>query len=124
MENKRQKQSAEIIRRNFGQVLQAEGPYIYGTAVFVTVTKVAITPDFSIAKIYLSIYNTDAKQKVVDVMNLNKHKLKQELVVRIRKHIRRIPDIAFYLDETLDEVFKIGALFDRLHQEDQMGEEE
>ncbi len=57
-ESKRQLQVAETIKRNFGIVLQQEGSYIYGSEVLVTVTSVKLTPDFSQAKIYLSVYNT------------------------------------------------------------------
>ena len=57
-ESKRQLQISEVIRRNFSAVLQQEGGYIYGTEALVTVTTVKVTPDLSLAKIYLSVYNT------------------------------------------------------------------
>ena len=123
MESKRQLQVAELIKRNFGLVLQQEGGYIYGPEPLVTVTNVKISPDFSIAKIYLSIYNTENKQAVILEMEEATTRLKQSLTQRVRKHIRRIPDIAFYMDDTLDEMYRLNDLFNRLHQEDQMGKE-
>ena len=122
METKRHKQVAELIKRNFGIVLQQEGSYIYGSEILVTVTNVVLTPDFGIAKIYLSIYNTENKQAVLLVMEENTHRLKQSLSARIRKKIRRMPDVAFYMDDTLDEMFRLNELFDKLHEDDQMGE--
>jgi ribosome-binding factor A len=123
MQSKRQLQTGELIKRNFGQVLQGEGSYIYGNAL-VTVTNVIMSPDFSLAKIYLSVYNVEDKQSVVLMMNQHRKKLRQSLGARIRRHVRRIPDIDFYIDETLDEIFKLDDLFNRLHESDQMGEEE
>jgi ribosome-binding factor A len=123
MESKRQLQVAELIKRNFGLVLQQEGGYIYGPEPLVTVTNVKISPDFSIAKIYLSIYNTENKQAVILEMEEATSRLKQSLTQRVRKHIRRIPDIAFYMDDTLDEMYRLNDLFNRLHQENQMGKE-
>jgi ribosome-binding factor A len=123
MESKRQLQVAELIKRNFGLVLQQEGGYIYGTEPLVTVTNVKISPDFSIAKIYLSIYNTENKQAVILEMEEATSRLKQSLSQRVRKHIRRIPDIAFYMDDTLDEMYRLNDLFNRLHQDNQMGKE-
>jgi len=123
MESKRQKQTQELIRRNFGSVLLAEGSYIYGSA-FVTVTTVQVTPDISQAKIYLSIYNTPDKDGVIDRINDNIPILKKNLAHRIRKHIRRIPDISFYRDDTLDEMFKVDQLLDNLKANGGMGEEE
>ena len=96
METKRQKQVAELIKRSFSEVLQSEGTYVYGTKPLVTVTKVMVSPDFSQAKIYLSVYNTEDKQTVILEMEDNIVRLKQALSYRIRKHIRRIPEIAFY----------------------------
>ncbi len=113
MASKRQEQVAELIKRNFGVVLQQEGSYIYGDA-FVTVTQVQVTPDLSQAKLYISVFNTEDKQSVLLMMERETRKLKQSLAYRIRKHVRRIPDIAIYLDDTLDEMYKLNEIFDNL----------
>ena len=119
--SKRQLQVAEIIKRNFGIVLQQEGGYIYGSEVLVTVTSVKITPDFSQAKIYLSVYNTENKQAVILQMEEEYHRLKQALSIRIRKHVRRIPEFQVFLDETLDEMYKLNILFNKLDKGKSMG---
>ncbi|MCB0597164.1 MAG: 30S ribosome-binding factor RbfA [Lewinellaceae bacterium] len=124
MESKRQLQVAELIKRNFSIVLRDEGSYIYGAEPLVTVTQVKMTPDFNLAKIYLSIYNTDHKDGVLLVLEEHTTRLKQLLTARIRRHVRRIPDIAFFLDDTLDEMYRLNELFNRLHEDNQMGEEE
>jgi len=124
-ESKRQKQVSEVIRRNFGLVLVQEGHNIYGDAL-VTVTNVKMTPDFGLAKIYLSIYNTQDKQEVIQLMQKNQHLLRNELARRIRKHVRRIPNIDIYEDETLDEMYRLNALFKEINKQDAAvrGEEE
>ena len=121
MATKRQLQVAELIKRSFSDVLQTEGTYVYGTKPLVTVTKVKISPDFSQAKIYLSVYNIEDKQSVILEMEDHIVRLKQALTSRVRKQIRRIPEIAFYLDDTLDEMYRLNQLFDRLHEEGHMG---
>ena len=123
METVRQRQVAELIKRNFSLVLQAEGTNIYGASVLVTVTGVKITPDFSLAKIYLSVFNTENKQETMLELDNEHSRLKQALAARIRKHIRRMPDIQFFLDETVDEMYRINAMFEKLYEEDQMGKE-
>jgi ribosome-binding factor A len=120
MESKRQRQVAEMIKRNFSLVLQQEGSYIYGPQPLVTVTEVHPTPDLSQCKIYVSIWNTDNKQAVILQMNEGHQRLKAALAHRVRKHIRRIPEIAFYIDETLDEMNRVETIFDRLYDENQM----
>lgn len=123
METVRQKQAAELIKRNFSLVLQAEGTYIYGASVLVTVTSVKMTPDFGLAKIYLSIFNTEHKQETMLEMEEELSRLKQSLAARIRKHIRRMPDIQLYLDETVDEMYRVNEMFNKLYDENQMGSE-
>jgi ribosome-binding factor A len=123
-EKKRQLQVAELIKRHFSVVLQNEGGYIYGAEPLVTVTQVKVSPDFGLAKIYLSVYNIEHKQGVILEMEEHIPHLRQALAARIRKQIRRIPEIAFYLDDTLDEMYRLRSLFGQLHEEDQMGEEE
>jgi ribosome-binding factor A len=117
---KRQRQVAEIIRRNLSVVLQQEGTYIYGDAL-VTVTNIVLTPDMLNAKIYLSIYNTENKQAVLLMMREEKNRLQQGLAQRVRNQMRRVPRIAFYEDDTMDEMYRINDLFKKLEDEDQLG---
>ena len=123
MASKRQLQTAEVIKRHFGSVLLSEGSYIYGDA-FVTVTQVIVTPDISEAKIYLSIYNTSNKEAVLANVRRSVSILKKSLSHRIRNHVRRIPSLSFYNDDTLDEMEKVDALFNKLRRNNLMGEEE
>lgn len=121
MKSKRQLQVAEQIKRNFGIILQQEGSYIYGAEVLVTVTSVKMSPDFGIAKIYLSIYNTEDKQSVILQMEEQYPRLRQALGNRLRRHMRRIPELQFYEDDTLDEMYRLRNLFGQLEEDDQMG---
>lgn len=121
MESKRQKQVSETIRRNFGEVLLQDGSYIYNDAL-VTVTKVIVTPDLSLAKIYLSVYNTIDKNEVLLLLRNQIHVLRRGLSARIRKKVRRIPELDLYLDDTLDEMYRLNALFDKLEAEKKKSE--
>ena len=122
MESIRQKQIAEVIRRQFSAVLTAEGKYIYGSGL-VTITEVKMSPDLNLAKMYLSIFNTENKQEVIQMMEEHYSRLKQSLHQRIKKQMRVMPELRFYLDDTLDEVYKLDALFKKIHEEKQFGEE-
>ncbi len=124
MAGKRQLQVAELIKRHFSLMLQQEGSYVFGTEPFVTVTNVKMTPDFNIAKIYLSIFNTENKQEVILEMEDNYVRLKQALAARIGKQVRRMPELQFYIDDTLDEMYRVEALFQKLEADNQMGKGE
>lgn len=113
MDSKRQLQSAELIKRNLSVVFQQEGSFIFGNAL-ITVTDVKITPDLSQAKIYLSLYNVNDKNALLEKIINHTHILKQALAQRIKSHIRRIPQIHFFMDETVDEMYRVDKLFDNI----------
>ncbi|MEY3322372.1 MAG: hypothetical protein RLZZ417_1955 [Bacteroidota bacterium] len=124
METIKQQQTGELVKRNFSQVLQQEGSYIYGNAILVTVTQVKMTPDLGLAKIYLSVFNTEHKQEPLLLLEEEKVRLRQALGTRIKKWVRRIPEIDFYLDDTLDEMYRLSELFNKMEAENQMGKAE
>lgn len=116
MESKRQRQVSELIRRHFGTVLFQEGSYIFGRAL-VTVTNVKMSSDLGIAKIYLSIYNTENNEEVMKLMRENMHPLRQALSQRVKKHVRRVPHILFFEDEMVDEIYKVNQLFSKIRKD-------
>ncbi len=124
MQTKRQQQVQELIKRHLSLVLLQEGNYLTEEDAFITLTEVQVSPDLTLAKAYLSIYNTDNKQAVVLELSENIPRLRKLLGNRLAGHLRRIPELNLYLDDTLDEMQRLNELFDRLHAENQMGEEE
>ena len=112
----KQRQVAAMIQREFSVVLQNEGRLIYGDAL-VTVTRVRMSSDMGIAYIYLSVYNSVYKQEVIKEMWENLVRLRTELGKRIRKQVRRIPRLKFFIDDTLDQVEEIDKLFQKINGE-------
>jgi len=123
MESIRQKQVGETVKRHFSMVLQQEGGYMTSEPALITVTNVKMTPDLSIAKVYLSIYNTENKQETLLELEDNMSRLRQALGARLKNHVRRIPELDLFIDDTLDEMYRLNALFDKLEEENQMGKE-
>lgn len=121
METKRQKQIAELIKRQISMILLQEGSYIYGNSVLVTVTQVKLTPDFNIAKIYLSIFNTENKQEVILELQEANTRLRHNLASKMKHQMRRIPDLQYYIDDTIDEMYHVDQLLAKLEAEGQMG---
>ncbi|MBK9213455.1 MAG: 30S ribosome-binding factor RbfA [Saprospiraceae bacterium] len=119
MESIRQKQVGELIKRNFSFILQQEGGYIYGKEPLVTIMNVKMTPDLSEAKIYISVYNTEHKQEVLLCLEEANTKLRQSLGQRIKKQVRIIPTIQIFLDETIDEMYRVDELFLKIEKEKQ-----
>ncbi len=109
----RQQQVASLIKRTLGEIFTKEGRNIYSNA-FVTITQVRLTPDLSVCRIYLSVYNVKEKEDVVTMITENEYGIRRLLGNRIRNKVRHIPNFEFYLDETFDEVYKMDTLLDSL----------
>lgn len=123
-ESKRQRQVAETIKRHLSLFLQDEGTYFYGSKVLITVTEVIMTPDFEVAKVYLSIFNIENKEEPIQGLYDNYSRIRQVMGNRLKSQMRRIPRFAFFVDDTLDEIYRVEAMFERLYAENQMGSDE
>jgi len=110
----RQEQVAELVKRNISIVLRDEGSYIYGAQAFVTVTEVQMTSDLGIARVYLSVFGTEDKQAVILKLEDEYARVRQSLGHRLRRHVRRIPEVQFYIDDTLDEMYRLRDVFGEL----------
>lgn len=117
MESKRQLQIGELVRRHLGTLLQQEGSYIYGSEVLVTITNVKMSPDMGMAKVYLSIYNTENKQAVILQLEDQIFRIRQSFAQMVRKKLRRAPELHFYIDDTLDEMYRLNELFSKINKE-------
>ena len=104
-------------------VLIDEGSYIYDRAM-VTVTRCVVSPDLQSAKVYLSVFNTENKLEVMAAMDENIHQLRHALASKVGKQLRKIPELKFFLDETLDEFFRMDQILNKLRADNQMGSEE
>jgi ribosome-binding factor A len=116
MDSRRQQKVSSLIKEEFTNVLLKIGRGIYGKAL-VTVTEVKVTPDLSLARFYLSIFNGD-KALVLHNFQEKKHEIKRLMGGQLRFNLRHIPELEFYVDESLDDVFKMEELFKRIKEED------
>lgn len=83
---------------------------------FVTITNVRVSPDLKIAKIYISVFEKEKRQLVLDKIEDRKGYIRSELAHRIR--IKFIPELKFFIDDTLDYVEKIEGLIKKIHEDD------
>ncbi|MBK7147563.1 MAG: 30S ribosome-binding factor RbfA [Bacteroidetes bacterium] len=118
MDSRRQLKIGSLIKEIFSQVLLREGKNLYGKAL-VTVTNVKVTSDLTLARFYLSIYNTDTPDSVIDVFNEKKFEIKRMLAEKLRHDLRRIPEIEFFRDDTLDYVYHMEDVFKKIKEEDE-----
>jgi ribosome-binding factor A len=100
-----QKEMSDIFHRDRRGILENE---------FITITDVRMSPDLSVAKIYLSMMLVKDRQGVLDRINLRKSEIRKALGDKIRKQARIIPQLAFFIDDVEEKAIKMDALIDSL----------
>ncbi len=107
MESHRQKKIAGVIQKDLADILQraATDGGLQGT--IISVTKVSVTADLSIAKVYVSIFPTEKSKEVMDGLRSNQPLIRHEMAQRTRHQFRRMPELVFFLDDSLDYIENI-----------------
>ncbi|MGB3780980.1 MAG: 30S ribosome-binding factor RbfA [Tunicatimonas sp.] len=114
-ESKRQKQAAGLIQRDLSELFQRNAANWLGKPTFVTVTNVTMSPDLSVAKVYLSFVLDDNRQAMMETLNQRKSDVRRVLGNRIGKAVRVVPELIFYLDESADYASHIDQLLSDLN---------
>lgn len=109
METKRQNKISKLLQKDLSNIISQLSKELFDNAM-VSVTKVYVTKDLSIAKIYLSIFATKDKKEILDKVRKNSKRIKYILARQIRHQLRVIPDIVFYEDDSLDYIENLETL--------------
>lgn len=112
-EGKRQKQVAGLIQEEINTIFQRLGLTMMDGGM-VSISSVKITPDLLEARIYLSVFNVSDNKAVLKKIEERAWEIKKELAARVKSQLRRIPELKFFLDDTLDHVFKMEELFKQI----------
>ncbi|MDR2836532.1 MAG: 30S ribosome-binding factor RbfA [Bacteroidales bacterium] len=106
MQSTRQLKVAELIKEELAKVIQQKFNGLVSNRLL-TITQVGISPDLSFAKIYVSIFPSTDAEKIILEINHNSTRIRFELGKTIKNNLRIVPEIVFYLDDTLDVVERI-----------------
>ena len=109
IESTRQLKVAKEIQKVMAEVIRSKGMAAFGGAL-VSVSGVKVSPDLAIAKIYVSVFPSDKAEAVMAVLDENAKALRGELGSKVGKQLRIVPEITFYLDNSLDYVEHIEEL--------------
>ena len=107
MESQRQKKISVLIQKDISNIIQSFFREKTRTNLIISVTKVSVSPDLSISKIYLSVFPSLNFSTVLDVLNKNKTDIRKKLSGLLKHQLRIIPEIVFFLDDSLDYIDKI-----------------
>ncbi|MBT8323896.1 MAG: 30S ribosome-binding factor RbfA [Winogradskyella sp.] len=107
MESNRQKKIAGILQQDLAEVLQRAASSSGLKGVLISVSKVKVTSDLSIAKIYISIFPNKEAAALLEGIKAGKPQIRHELAQRTRHQLRRMPQLEFFIDDSLEYIDRI-----------------
>ena len=108
-ESPRQQKINKVIQQELAEMLQGS-IRSHGVAnLMISVTKVQVTADLSIAKIYLSIFPSEQSENYLNNIRENTTQIRHDLSQRMKNQLRRVPNLHFYIDDSLDYIDKIDV---------------
>lgn len=108
MESTRLKKVERLVQKELSMYFQQKMSIYMGK--LISVTAVRISPDLSVARVYLSIFPTSELEKVIEMIVADTGKIKFEIGKKLRNQLRKIPDLKFFVDDSLDQAEKINDL--------------
>lgn len=108
METTRQNKIARLLQKELSEIFQSQTRAMHGT--LVSVSTVRISPDMSVARAYLSVFPSEKAEEMVKNINANVKSIRYELGTRVRFQLRIIPELKFFVDDSLDYLEKIDEL--------------
>ncbi|MBI3501669.1 MAG: 30S ribosome-binding factor RbfA [Bacteroidetes bacterium] len=109
----RQNKVSSLIQKEIADIFQKEMKNAFGSGL-ITVTHVFMSPDLSFAKTYLSIFGVKEKEKILEAVRKQSREIRKLLGARIKKQVRIIPEIAFFIDESADYAEKMDEIFKKI----------
>jgi len=116
MESKRQQKFAGVIQKDLAEIFQREGMNFLPN-IMITITKVRVSPDLAIVRVYLSFFNSKDNALALNTVKSHANEIRYKLGNRIKDQVRIVPHLEFFLDDTSDYVERMDKIFDKISKE-------
>lgn len=104
METNRQKKIGALLQNDLVDILQGEIRKNGINNLIISISKVSVTTDLSIAKVHLSVFPTDKAPEILAAIKTNTPLIKHDLAQRVKNQLRKVPNLIFYIDDSLDYI--------------------
>lgn len=108
MQETRQNKIARLLQKELSLIFQEQTRQMHG--VMVSVTRVKVSPDLSVCTAYLSVFPSERSEEIVGNITRNERQVRYELGTRVRHQLRIIPELRFFVDDSLDYIERIDEL--------------
>ena len=108
MQETRQNRIARLLQKELSLIFQSQTRAMHG--IMVSVTRCRVSPDLSISTAYLSIFPSEKAEELIKNVTANEKTIRYELGTRVRNQLRIIPELRFFIDDSLDYIERIDEL--------------
>ena len=108
MESTRLSKIERLVQKELGDIFQKQTQGMPGT--LISVSRVRVSPDLSIARAYLSIFPSEKASELLEAIRANTKAVRYDLGQRVRMQLRKIPELSFFIDDSLDYIERIDSL--------------
>ncbi len=108
MQETRQNRISRLLQKELSLIFQSQTRAMHG--MMVSVTRVKISPDLSICTAYLSVFPSEKGEEMLKNINANEKSIRYDLGTRVRNQLRIIPELRFFIDDSLDYIEHIDEL--------------
>ena len=109
MESQRQSKVSRLLQKELSDIFRGEANNLFGGGM-ISVTMVRVTPDLAIAKVYVSLFPPDRKKELFETVNVQAKTIRHELGRRVRNQLRLVPELHFFIDDSIDYAQRIDEL--------------
>lgn len=109
METNRQKKIGSVLQKDLVDILQGEIRKNGISNLVISVSKVSVTTDLGVAKVYLSVFPQEKATEILEAVKSNMPLIKHDLAQRVKLQLRKVPNLSFYIDDSLDYIEKIDT---------------
>jgi ribosome-binding factor A len=109
METNRQKKIGGVIQKDLVDILQGEIRKNGVSNLVISVSKVVVTTDLGVARVYLSVFPQEKAPEILESIKSNMYLIKHDLSQRVKLQLRKVPNLAFFIDDSLDYIEKIDS---------------
>ena len=108
METTRQAKISRLLQKELSEMFRQQTSKTHG--VLVSVSNVRVTPDLSLARVYISVFPSGRGAEIIENINKSSKSIRYELAQKVRYQLRKTPELSFYLDDSLDYIERIDSL--------------
>ncbi len=108
METTRQAKISRLLQKELSEIFRQQTAKTHG--VIISVSAVRVSPDLSVAKVYLSVFPSEKSQELLESIKNSAKTIRYDLAQKVRYQLRKTPELAFYLDDSLDYLENIDNL--------------